>query len=198
MVSCKSLKSGHLEEVCWHSCVPGNLVYDNSPEKYYRWKLECFCDCCRGSCLWSLVQEKDCWELSKLSCAECRADKGRAHRDLPAGWCMQIIWVGQAEEAVLGQSLHTSQMVFWNIICQLSETTVVCRYRQLFEECFPFRIRLGACSSLLMCVQKGHICPGLYFCCCCCSSGDQECIEAEIWGNSITKKIIAEVLERSF
>lgn len=126
-------------------------MYDNSPEKYYLWKLKCFCDCCQGKlCLWSLLQEKGCLcgspELSKLSCAECRADKGRAHRDPPAGWRMQIIWVGQAEEAVLGQSLHTSQMVFWNIICQLSETTVVCRYRQLFEECFPFRIRLGVCS----------------------------------------------------
>jgi hypothetical protein len=39
-------------------------------------------------------------------------DKDRARRDPPAGRVVQIISVGQAEEAVLGQSLYTSQMVF--------------------------------------------------------------------------------------
>lgn len=38
--------------------------------------------------------------------------KDRAERDPAAGRSVQIIWVGEAEEAVLGQSLYTSQMVF--------------------------------------------------------------------------------------
>lgn len=155
MSSGKESKSVNLKEKrktllnLW-SCCPGNLVYDN-----FLWKI-LFLE--PGVFLWALpvkaapVEEPGGGKgLSLLSSlcplAQCGAArlqvKKTGHQGASSCLLWEIVWVGQAEEAVLGHRVCTShRWCFETLSASFPQPQLCVGIASCLENVFPFRMRL--------------------------------------------------------
>lgn len=149
-----------------------------SSEKYYLWSPEHLC----GGCQWSSAygerslgearQGKGLFSALLKNGLDCSVPawsslspdkKDRAERNSLAGWFLGIIWVGQAEESVLGHRVCTPhRWCFETVSASFLPPQLCVGIASCLKNVFPFRMCLIV-SSLLIDVQKGCFCDRIYF-----------------------------------
>lgn len=98
-------------------------------------------------------------EVSKLSCAaaaECRADKGRAHR--ASSWLLCAdYWVGQAEEAVLVRVCTPPRWCFETLSASFLQAHLCVGIASRLRNVFPLGyISESGLIVIDMCVERRH------------------------------------------
>lgn len=114
--------------------------------------------------------------LNRMWSSQSPDKKDRARRDPPAGWFVQIIWVGQAEEAVLGHRVCIPhRWCFETLSASFLQPQLCVGIASCLKNVFPFRMHL-------------IVHPHRYWYMCRKDAFVAEMYVVEIWGKSIYKK----------